>query len=546
MRPSIALLPEDGAAGAFGAALTPRRAINAERALAIAALVVISVAYFYAAISRSISDHFWMDEVLAVSAAGQPSLAGVRHAIWSGTDFSPPAYHYLLHFFVNAVGAPTSRLVWRIPSILAVYGAALCVYAMLARAGLSGISAALGAGIVAAFGLFDFAIQVREYALLAFALAAALLLWLTIESSRGEKAKAFLLWLVLSFCLCLHFYGCIEVAVIGIAELIYAVARRRLRTSVWLALVLTAPVEAALYPLAVHLATFNNAATAASGYYAKPTLEAFGIAIFQVVVGDRRGALLLLTLVLMALGAYIAGRSQRTQPKAARQDDPITGARSRLEIATIALFLLPFLAFAFSLLITKSFSARYMAAGALLPAILVPCVIDRLPWRQITAAALVPLVATMLVLRAHAHDPLDDVLAVLQQPRPAAPVVVGEGLLYIELMQAADPATRAELVYLRRPPGSFSPDPTNDSAVVRLATLEPEYRVSEPTDFLRDHRRFFLLSRPGGSTDTTTPYLIRSGAVGSPAYTKDGVVLFQSTGFDAALHRSGYRTLSRN
>src|ERR1700752_4877314 len=68
----------------------PRNGFGGFDRLAIAAsLLIVSAAYFYAAISRSIADHFWMDEVLAVSAASQSSLAGVWRAIWAGTDFSP-------------------------------------------------------------------------------------------------------------------------------------------------------------------------------------------------------------------------------------------------------------------------------------------------------------------------------------------------------------------------------------------------------------------------------------------------------------------------
>ena len=226
-----------------------------------------------------------MDEVLAVSAARQPSLSQVWGAIWSGTDFSPPTYHFFLRGFVQAVGVADGRFVWRLPSILAVYGAALCTYFLLVKSQLSRSAAVLAFGIVLAFSLFDFAIQARQYGLLALGLALALLLWSGIEEGRASKVRACCLWLVLAACLSLHFYGIVEVAVIGTAELVYWISRRRFRISVWIALLLTAPVEAALYPLASHLGAFNAADNVSPGYYATPSRGAFLNAVFEVIGG---------------------------------------------------------------------------------------------------------------------------------------------------------------------------------------------------------------------------------------------------------------------
>jgi len=501
-----------------------------ERVAISGSFILISIGYFYAAISRSIADRFWMDEVLAVSAAGQSSLSRVWDVIWSGTDFSPPTYHFLLHGFVQAVGAADGPFVWRLPSILAVYGAALCIYFLLVKSQLSRSAVVLGFGIVLAFSLFDFAIQVRQYALLTLGLAIALLLWSGIEDTRAGKARACGLWLVLAACLSLHFYGIIEVAVIGTAELTYWISRGRFRIAVWTALLLTLPVQAALYPLASHLAAFNAGDALAPGYYAKPTIDRFIGAVFEVIGGGLPGALLLLLAAVLVRGsAYLPERSELRSPAAAQ---PVqTGAAagpSRLQIVMISLCVLPLIAFAFSLFVTKSFSARYMVAGALLPAIAVPYMLEKLPARRIVALGLVPLIVGILIVRSHAPDPIADVLTVLQEPRPSYPIVVGEGLLFIELMEAADASTRSRLVYLKKPGDSLSPDPTNENEVVRLAAFRPDYRLSEQNAFLAGNADFYVLCRPNASTDTTTPALIQKGILGNPVDLGHGILLFQS------------------
>ena len=543
MRPATGLMRNESAAAAIsydrdatgfvaaiGGTSAPVAAADRLDRLALAtALVVVSIAFCYAAVARAINDHFWMDEVLAVSAAGQETWARVWDAIWSGTDFSPPTYHFFLHGFVKAVGGADGRLVWRLPSIAAVYAAAVCTFLLLLRLHVSRFAAALAFAMVLALSLFDFAIQARQYAFLALGLAAALLLWADLEDTRVGKASACGLWLVLAACLCLHFYGIIEVATIATAELIYAISRRRVRLAVWSVLLLTLPVEAALYPLASHLATFNNGDNLAPEYYAKPTFDALLSAIYQVIDGGAFGKLFFVSAFLAIGAAYALERSAPISQTTGRRGEPSAAGLSKLAIIMIALAVLPLAAFGFSALVTKSFSARYMSAAALLPAIAIATLLNKLAWRRAVAVALVALIAVILVMRSHAPDPVGDALAVLQKTKRAGPVVVGEGLLYIELMQSADADTRSRLVYLKRPPGVASPDPTNENEVVRLARSHPEYRVSSQRAFLADNTHFYVLTRPGISVDTTTPTLAELGILGVPVDAGHDIVLYPSS-----------------
>jgi hypothetical protein len=517
-------------AGAIDGSHRDKAGGRSEHATIIGSFALLSMGYFYAAIARSTADYLRMDEILAVSAARQSSLSGIWNAIWVGTDFSPPTYHVLLHGLVATFGGADGHFVWRVPSILAIYGAALCTYALLVKSQVSRAVAVLAFGIVLAFNLFDFAVQARQYGLLALGLAVALLLWSAIKDTGAGKVQACGLWLVLTACLCLHFYGIIEVAVIGAAELLYWISRRRFRITVWTALGLTVPVVAALYPIASHLATFNAGDNLAPGYYAKPTLGALLDAIFEVLGGSGFGTLLLVAAFLLVGTAYFLERS-KLRRLAAAEHVPIRPAAglSEFDIVMIALCLLPALTFGFSLFVTGSFSPRYMAAGALLPAIAAAAMLDRLPWRRFVALGLVPLIVGVLILRAHAPDPIANALAVVQKPAPSGPIVVGEGLLYIELMDAADASTRSKLVYLKRPAGAFSPDPTNENEVTRLATFNPEYRVDDRAAFLEANARFNVLYRPNESTDTTMPALLDQGLLGSPVTAEHGILLFRSS-----------------
>ena len=187
---------------------------------------------------------------------------------------------------------------------------------------------------------------------------------------------------------------------------------------------------------------FNNGDNIALSYYAKPSLDAFLVATYEVVEGGSAGAAFLLVVLVLVCAALPGGRVEGRAASAQSVRGGVVGSL-KLKIVLIALCLLPPTAFAFSVFVTKSFSARYMAVGALIPAITVPWVLDMLPWRRATTVAIVPLVAAMLVLRAQAPHPIAQAMAVLTKAAPPLPIIVGEGLLYIELMEAVDPPARA-------------------------------------------------------------------------------------------------------
>ena len=493
--------------------------LKLSKSMAGLVLFLISAAYFYAVLSKSRSSELWMDEILAVSVARLPSLPGIWAAIWHGTEFSPPTYDILLHYLKQLVGEGHGRLVWRIPSIIAVYGTAVCVY-LLVRKHLSPLVALLAFGLVLDSELFDFADQARQYGILSFGLAIALLLWNHFEDTRFRKLDSFALWLVLSGCLCLHFYGVIEVAAIGVAEIIWWASRKQFRLGIWLPLVFTVPVEAAWLPLASHLSAINVVNIRSPGYFGKPTAGQLIDTIYNIVLGGRTGALLLFAALVLIGFAYLLRRS--TLRAYVYEDLAVRDKRkfglSRLEIIMLTLFAIPFIAFALSFLVTHTYASRYALPAALLIAIGPAFMLDRLPSRQIVALALLPLVLGTIIVRAHTPNPLisapfTDALTILNASRPPFPVVVSQGMLYVELVEAADAKTRSTLVYLRKPADAPNPDPTDERLVASLATFHPEYQVADPAEFLAKNPSFYVLYMPGASVDTTTPWLIKQGLI---------------------------------
>lgn len=480
------------------------------RAIYFGCAIVLSIAYFHSAIEVSISRHLWMDEVIAVTAASQPTLAGVNAAIWAGTDFSPPLLHYLLHGLIYHADVFSAPLIYRVPSILSVYLAAGLVYALVRRY-MSAVVALAAFALILCSGLFEFAVQARQYGLLSLDLAAALVIWDGFQRTRYPGVSAFALWVVFAAGLCLHFYGFLSLAAIGICEFLYVLTSRRIRWRIWLALVLAIPVELGLRPLAAHLASLNAGDNKALGYYAHPTVGALSDALWRTWMGGSGGTLVIAAACLLAALVSLARRSSLLAARLNALEGEATPTSAtntlQLEIVFASLLLLPFVVFAFALLVTGSFSYRYVMADALFFGIAGAYLLEKLPSRRIVALLLMPLLLFILVGRGRVNDDLSSVIASLRQVPTGSPIVVEDGRDYIELMGARDDPFRDRLYLLDYPAGYVSPDPTNQHAASRMVPFDKEYKVVGLHEFLARQKNFYLLTIPEHSTHGLLPWL---------------------------------------
>ncbi len=491
-----------------------------QRLLHLGLFAGFSAAYFFAAITRASQARFWMDEVLAVTTARRADFTEIFKAIWAGAEFSPPTYHMALHLTLFDPALAHSLLAPRALSILAVYGAA-CVVLLLLLGRVPTLVALLGFGLTLNSILFIFAVQARPYGLVALCAALAFWLW---DARGGAKAfpatRAVALWLTLSLCVSLHFYGVIIVAAVGICELLWLASKHIWRWPVWLALAGVLAPLAAWAPLARHLAAMNGQDHNAPGYYAAPTLDAFQDALLFTFFGWRSAILFAAAGVTLAAFALLARRGQAaitTDPAA--DDGP-------LFLVTVALAAIPFIGFALAVFVTGSFSARYVSAAALAPGLALALALGRLQAGKATALVLAPLTMLVLLSRADGRDDIGAPLTLVAGRPAAEKIVIGEGKLFIELWEAADVANRARLVFLARPRDQQSMDPTNENQVLRLAGLYADMNV-EPLDaFLAQNQPFALLYRAGASNDDTYPALARKCLIGPVEAMAEGAALY--------------------
>lgn len=480
------------------------------RAIYFVCAIVLSIAYFHSAIGVSSSKHLWMDEVLAATAASQSTLAGVNAAIWAGTDFSPPLLHYLLHGLIYHANVFSAPLIYRIPSILSVYLAAWLAY-VLVRRYMPAVTALAAFALVLCSDLFEFALQARQYALLSLDLAAALVIWDGFQRTRYRGASAFALWVLFAIGLCTHFYGFLSIAAVGMCEFLYILTGGGIRWRIWLALVLAIPVELGLYPLAAHLASLNAGDNKALGYYAHPSIGAFTDALWRVWLGASGGTLVIAVAALSATLISLVRRLPFLTHRLNAFEGEVTPTSAtnqlQLEIVLASLLLLPFVVFGFSILVTGSFSYRYVAADALLFGIAGAYLLGKLTSQRTVALLLMLFMMCILAGRGHATDDVASVISGLRQVPPGLPIVVEDGRDYIELMGAKDNPSRDRLYLLNYPSGYVSPDPTNQHAATRMASLDKDYKVVGMSELLAKQKDFYLLTVPDHSAKGLLPWV---------------------------------------
>jgi hypothetical protein len=492
-----------------------------QRLVVLACAAFITAIYLAAALVRSRS-YFWLDEVIAVSIARLPSFASIWHAIWNGAEYSPPTYEFLLHLIAPQ---SASHLWARVPSILAALAAAGCTY-RIARLGMSRAASLVAFAAVLDSGLFQFAVEARHYALVTLCTALAFLLWQGFDGGRRNGLRAAGLWLVLSAAVSLHFYAVVTLATVALAEGLWLVTRRQWRWPAWTALFGAAATLLCWLPLARRLQTFNANDYLAPDFYAKPTVARFAASLYDVVLDKHAGTHLLVAAAAMSVIPF--NRFMRKAAPWARDPGqtraPIAaGPPATLALIMASLFCYAFIAFAFGAFVTKAYSARYIASASLFEALLVAWLVDRSAVRRLAAGVVLVVLVPELAHKVKATDRVALVVDELKAAPAGPPIVVGEAMLYMELKEAERSGAAARpLVYLARPAGVGTPDPTNENILTRFAPITSTYRIEPYADFLKANPRFDLVHRDEMSTDTTTPLLSKAGLIGRPVVTADG------------------------
>jgi 4-amino-4-deoxy-L-arabinose transferase-like glycosyltransferase len=196
--------------------------------------VAILIAYVaLSSMLRATGKPFWTDEIITVTLVRLPSVRAIWGALENGADSQPPTFYL---FERLAAHLPIDELIaFRIPSILAFSCLVLCVFLFIRR--LRGRECALICAAIPLLSvlLYPYAVEARGYSLMTGFAALAM-----VSYQRAHKPSwCLLLALSLIAATASHYYAVFAAFPFALAELALLVQQRRLRVSVWIALLLS-------------------------------------------------------------------------------------------------------------------------------------------------------------------------------------------------------------------------------------------------------------------------------------------------------------------
>lgn len=196
------------------------------------------------------------------------------------------------------------------------------------------------------------------------------------------------------------------------------------------------------------------------------------------------------------------------------QDDAASDGETDLVIAGAGLLAALPIAFLLALTVTHAFSARYALAASLGVALLATVAIHRAPYRTVVGYALLAVLCVLPLTRGLPPDFARAAKQILARHPTTGPIVVGDADLFIELLEAADPDTRARIVHLTRPAGVADANTASENQIMRLkASYKPDLPIVDFDAFTKDHRDFAMLARPGWRNDALADYFVANGWV---------------------------------
>ena len=320
----------------------------------------------------------------------------------------------------------------------------------------------------------------------------------------------------LSLAIALHFYAALLTGVLIGMEALRTLASRRVRLPVWVALAMPVLSLAGWLPLMRQILRYNAGDTAAPQYFAKPTLGALLSCYGDLMLGPNDALLIgfAFIVVLALLARHIVPAGWERAAGSVLPQAPGAAARDLdFDVITACTVAVPLVVFAASIVVTKTFNERYALAAALGVAMLYARLVARMPGGHWVACGLLATSCGLWgihALKARVPQGNPD-LALLRRAVGEQPIVIGEGLRYLQLEEAAPPALRRRLVFLSMP-GAESSDPTNAHQVERWAPLRPDLTITPLDSFAASHPSFYLFSS-AEEKDSVTNHFVQTGEI---------------------------------
>jgi hypothetical protein len=447
---------------------------------------------------------FWFDEVLTSVVCRQGSLSAIWNALKKGVDGNPPGF-YLIERIATWV-IPNEQLGYRVLSALG-FAATLIFLYMFVKKRNGAVPALIAASLLLITPLFTFfAAEARPYGLLTAFIALALVCY--------QRAPA-TPWLALMFLSLLaagslHHYATITFLPFFLAELTAVCETRRIRFSVWLALVGGLAPLALSWPMLMWMkqnwgphfwarAALNDVSATYGTFFR--VQSAWGTALAGVAI-------------LTMLASLIRRGGQAEEANALRA----TPAAERVLI--LGLIALPMVGYVVAKISHGPFVERYFLSTILGIIAVVGYALGRANAKGVLVAAMFVALAVgsqelgFWKSLGHRETPADIIepIASLADTRYVdLPIVISDAGEYVEFWHYAPPELLRRVVTLPDPSNAakYAGIDTVDKLVIALSSVEP-IAVQDFTHFAAKHPVFLLYSN-GSKVDWWPARLTHDG-----------------------------------
>lgn len=471
-------------------------------------LSIVSIIYLIVMGLISARKQLENDELFTLNIARLPSLGEVWAALLTGAEQLPPFFYVITRVSLSLFGENTVAL--RLPAILGVWLMGLCLFAFVSKrsTALYGLTAML---IPLTTGAYYYAFEARPYGLVLGFSGLGLICWQSLADGKFRAILLTGLTLSLAAAISCHYYAVLVLVPFAFGEVARTFERRRLDYSVW------AAMAASLTPLLFFLPLIRSARSYSTAFWAPPSWgDIQGFYYFMLI-----SMVVPLTLILILPVFYTAFISDSEH----NIDTTINYGLFRHEfVAAIGFLVIPVVAVAMAVFVTRAFTYRYALSAILGFGILLPFALSHMMrGRDVLSILFVLLLALSFVSRGmmtlRESDRMtaareDTVKMLTSEDRSDLPLVCSDPHTFLILSHYAPSKIRARLVYLADPRASMKYLGHDSLERGMLDLLKPWFRlnVQKFDPFVESERQFILCGNPDHFLNWILQDLVSTGS----------------------------------
>jgi len=443
---------------------------------------------------------FFFDELITMAVASQPGLRGIWAALVRIADAQPPLFYWCERVAISLVS--NKHIALRLPSILAMPWTLICLFLYVKKRSGEFVALLCALLLLLTSIHLTYSTDARPYEMVIACVAFALICYQRLPSSRWAALLGFSLALAQA----LSYYAIFAMIPFGLAETVVLMRTKRIRWHVWLALLFGALPLLMFWPLLWRIRAYYGAHFW-SRYDLQSLPKTYGGFFFT---NAAFGTAILAVSIAGVIGARLLAPRTISGEKARGKSDPIEGT------LLLALLALPVIAFAITKFLHGGMADRYVLVTAIGITLAAACVLSFAGEKGVVLFALFVVSSVVIheisfwksVHSFHPENPATPIEKLVEKAGYVElPVVVSDGLTYLQVAYYTSPGRAARFVFLadEQKAVEYLGTDTVDKNIRMISPYTPLH-VTDFSEFTSSHAEFLLYADDPGPGFDWLPY----------------------------------------